>query len=61
MLSFTQLGRVPFETDSTIQGLPKTCITIQGVQVQSEFFISSMVFIPLVVKGCNIHFIIQKG
>ena len=34
---------------------------IQGVQVQSGPFISSIVFIPLVVRGCNIHFIIQKG
>ena len=36
-------------------------IFVQGVQVQSGPFISSMVFIPLVVRGCNIHFIIQKG
>ena len=34
---------------------------LQGVQVQSGPFISSIVFIPLVVRGCNIHFIIQKG
>ena len=34
---------------------------LQGVQVKSEAFISSMVFIPLVVRGCKIHFIIQKG
>ena len=34
---------------------------VQGVQVQSGPFISSIVFIPLVVRGCNIHFIIQKG
>ena len=34
---------------------------LQGVQEQSEPFISSMGFIPLVVRGCNIHFIIQKG
>ena len=30
------------------------------LQVQSEFFISSVVFISLVVRGCNIHCIIQK-
>ena len=36
-------------------------VQVQGVQVQSGLFISSMVFIPLVVRGCNIHFIIQKG
>ena len=34
---------------------------LQGVQVQSEPFISSIVFIPLVVRGCNINFLIQKG
>ena len=34
---------------------------VQGVQVQSGPFISSIVFIPLVVRGCYIHFIIQKG
>ena len=34
---------------------------IQGVQVQSEPFISSIAFVPLVVRGCNIHFLIQKG
>ena len=34
---------------------------LQGVQVQSEPFISSMVFIPLVVRECNIHYIFQKG
>ena len=47
---------------STKQNHPKFRIkVIQGVQVQSESFISSTVFIPLVVRGCNIHFIIQKG
>ena len=35
--------------------------TIQGVQVQSEPFISSIALVPLVVRGCNIHFLIQKG
>ena len=40
---------------------PQASDNIQGVQVQSEPFISSMAFIPLVVRGCNIHFIIQKG
>ena len=39
----------------------KASTFIQGVQVQSGPFISSIVFIPLVVRGCNIHFIIQKG
>ena len=34
---------------------------LQGVQVQSEPFISSIAFVPLVVRGCNIHFIFQKG
>ena len=34
---------------------------VQGVQVKSGPFISSMVFIPLVIRGCNIHFLIQKG
>ena len=34
---------------------------LQGVQVQSGPFISSIVFIPLVVRGCNINFVIQKG
>ena len=34
---------------------------IQGVQVQSGPFISSIVFIPLVVRGYNINFLIQKG
>ena len=32
-----------------------------GVQVQSGPFISSIVFIPLVVRGYNINFLIQKG
>ena len=35
--------------------------TLQGVQVQSGPFISSIVFIPLVVRGYNINFLIQKG
>ena len=34
---------------------------LQGVQVQSEPFISSIALVPLVVRGCNIHFLIQKG
>ena len=34
---------------------------LQGVQVQSEPFISSIAFVPLVVRGCNINFLIQKG
>ena len=35
-------------------------LVLQGVQVQSEPFISSIAFVPLVVRGCNIHFLIQK-
>ena len=58
---FRRLGPLTFKRMTTALSMCISKWGLQGVQVQSGPFISSIVFIPLVVRGCNIHFIIQKG
>ena len=52
---------IDYWVDGVQKGKKIDYVIIQGVQVQSGPFISSIVFIPLVVRGYNINFLIQKG
>ena len=57
----TLCEKINFANKNGLDSVPVAMKLLQGVQVQSEPFISSIALVPLVVRGCNIHFLIQKG